>query len=95
MLKERGYSINTRCTVPVPMPSALPIFNMPVPPLWRRWMRFALRWPWTINVESLAPTGIAPNHDALAQLLIGRHFLLLASLQWLRLDGKCGSSGAV
>jgi hypothetical protein len=46
-------------------------------------------------VESLAPTGIASNHDALAQLLIGRHFLLLASLQWLRLDGKCGSSGAV
>jgi hypothetical protein len=29
MLKERGYSINTRCTVPVPMPS----LNMPVPPL--------------------------------------------------------------
>src|SRR6516164_726583 len=24
--------MSTRCTVPVPMPNALPIFNMPVPP---------------------------------------------------------------
>ena len=47
------------------------------------------------NQRRVTPTGIAPNHDALAQLLIGRHFLLLASLQWLRLDGKCGSSVAV
>jgi hypothetical protein len=31
--KGRGCSITTRCTVPVPMPSALPIFNMPVPAL--------------------------------------------------------------
>jgi hypothetical protein len=27
--KGRGCSITTRCTVPVPMPSVLPIFNMP------------------------------------------------------------------
>jgi hypothetical protein len=30
--KGRGCSNSTRCTVPVPMPSVLPIFNVPVPP---------------------------------------------------------------
>jgi hypothetical protein len=39
--KGRGCSISTRCTVPVPMPSVWPIFNMPVPPLCRRSMRFS------------------------------------------------------
>jgi len=35
-VRRRDCSITTRCTVPVPC--ALPIFNMPVPSLWRRRM---------------------------------------------------------
>ena len=31
--KGRVCSVTTRCTVPVPTPSVLPIFTMPAPPL--------------------------------------------------------------
>jgi hypothetical protein len=51
--KGRGCSINTRCTVPVPMPSALPIFNMPVPPLLQR--------EWVVSDRNLPPVVGPPN----------------------------------